>query len=145
MAQPDNMNDPDAVALPQVDVRYMPRGPLGGGPGLDASGLAEFGAIASAAGLERGQVMALVSRIQSNAAKSTLETLPELLRLVKNANDARINRIIQAVRNLPEAPIQPQSVWATLSGRYQQQVVSYVSRNEVLILLGQALVENLQT
>jgi hypothetical protein len=142
MTQPDTYDEPDG--LPQVNVRYMPPNPLGGRPGLDAAGLAEFGAVASAAGMERGQVMALVNRIQSTAARSTLETLPELLKLIKNANDARINRIIQAVRNLPEAPVQQQGLWATLNGR-NQPLVSYVSRNEVLILLGQALVENLQT
>ncbi len=143
MTQPDTYDS--ELGLGQVDVRYMPQHPLGGKPGLDAAGLAEFGAVAGAAGLERGMVVALVNRIQSNAAKSTLETLPELLKLIKGANDARINRIIQAVRNLPEAPIQQPGIWATLNGRNQQQVTSYVSRNEVLLLLGQALVENLQT
>jgi hypothetical protein len=111
---------------------------------MEAAALADFGALAGANNLERGTVVALVHRIQSTAAKSTLEAMPELLRLVKNANDARINKIIQAVRNLPEAPVQQQGLWATLNGR-QQPLVSYVSRNEVLILLGQALVENLQT
>jgi hypothetical protein len=143
MTQPDAY-DPEVTGLPEVGVRYTPQHPLGGRPGMEAAALADFGALAGANNLERGTVVALVHRIQSTAAKSTLEAMPELLRLVKNANDARINKIIQAVRNLPEAPVQQQGLWATLNGR-QQPLVSYVSRNEVLILLGQALVENLQT
>jgi len=140
MTQPDAY-DPEVTGLPEVGVRYTPQHPLGGRPGLEAAALADFGALAGANNLERGTVVALVHRIQSTAAKSTLEVMPELLRLVKNANDARINKIIQAVRNLPEAPVQQQGIWS----RRNQPLVSYVSRNEVLILLGQALVENLQT
>lgn len=129
----------------QVDVRYAPQTALRGGYGVGAADLAELGAVAGAIGLETDAVVALVNRVQSTSARATLEDLPELLKLVKSANDARINRIIQAVRGLPEAPTQQQGIWATLNGRGQQQVVSYVSRDSVLVLLGQALVENLRT
>lgn len=138
---------PDAVdRIGQVDVRYAPQATLRGGSGISAADLAELGAVAGGIGLEVDAVVALVNRVAATSARATLEDLPELLKLVKNANDARINRLIQAVRSLPEAPIQQQpGVWATLSGRGQQQAGSYVSRNEVLVLLGQALVENLRT
>lgn len=142
------MTEPDTLDrnLGQVDVRYMPQAALrGGGPGMNAADLAKLGAVAGAIGLEADAVVALVDRISSTSARATLEDLPELLKLVKSANDARINRLIQAVQALPEAPIQQQGIWATLNGRNQQQINSYVNRNEVLVLLGQALVENLRT
>lgn len=137
-------HDPELGGLEEVAVRLTPAPPLGGRPALNAASLADFGAQAGAQGLERGAVTSLVNRIQTTAAKTTLEMLPEVLRLVKDANDARINKIIQAVRNLPEAPVQQSGLWSRLNGQ-QPTLVSYVSRNEVLLLLGQALVENLQT
>lgn len=140
MTQPDTY-DPELGALEHVDVRVMPAPPMGGRPALDASRLAEFGAMAGSQGIEHGRVVALVNRIQSTAAKTTLEMLPELLKLVRETNDARIHRIMQAVRNLPEAPLQPQGIWASLNGR-NQPLNSYVGRNEVLAILAQALVEN---
>jgi len=141
MTQPDTFDR----SMGQVDVRYMPRATLkGGGAGVGAADIAELGAVAGAIGLEVDAVVALVNRVSATSARATLEDLPELLKLIKTANDARINRLIQAVRGLPEAPVQQQGLWATLNGR-NQQVVSYVSRNEVLVLLGQAIVETLQT
>jgi hypothetical protein len=97
-------------------------------------------------GLERGEMAELVGKVQTTAAKTTLEVLPDLLALVKRANQARINRLIQAVRALQEAavPLPATGLRAVLGVQpiQTQPMASLVSRDAVIALLSQALVEN---
>lgn len=123
----------------EVDVRLMPQGPLTRRPGVDAVSMVDLGAMAAAVGMERHKVLALVRRVQNNAVQTTLESVPGLLELVREANEARINTLMQAVRALPEAS-QPVGMLAALRG--QQPTVSLVARDAVLALLSAALVQS---
>jgi hypothetical protein len=135
---------PSADPGVDIDVRFMPDPPTGGRPALSALALADFGALAGAMGLERGEMAELVSKIQTTAAKTTLEVLPDLLALVKRANQARINRLIQAVRALQAVPLPATGLRAVLGVQpiQTQPMASLVSRDAVIALLSQALVEN---
>ncbi len=123
----------------EVDVRLMPQGPVRRGAGVDALSMVDLGALAGAAGLERHKVLSLVRRVQNLAVQTTLESIPGLLDLVREANEARINSLMQAVRALPEAA-PPVGFWGTLNGR--QQMVSLVTRDSVLALLTAAMVQS---
>ncbi len=134
--------DPQQVLPVDVAIRTMPEPPLGGRPAINAISMAEMGALAGAAGLERGQLTSLMRRIQTMAVEVTLGSMNELISAMHNMNTARLNTLAQQVRNLPEAPLRPVGVMQAVFGVSQTPVVSYVSRAEVLQLIALAMVQN---
>lgn len=129
--------------MPSTQVRIMPPPPGGGRPALSAVALADLGAMAGAHGLERGAVTKLLNLVQTNSAQTAIALMPHLFELIKDANHARINRITQAIRVLPQVPVpQPTGVRAMLGVAPLLPQQAYVSLDAVIAILAAAQVEN---
>lgn len=122
--------------LHSTPVRVLPVHPLGGRPAVDATQLVEVGAMAGAFGVERGDVVALLHRLQVMNMQSSLAALPEVMELIKKANVDRLNTLVQKVRGMAEYG---GGIGRIFNG---QANVSLVSRQEVINLLTAAMVEN---
>jgi hypothetical protein len=126
----------------EIPVRTAAPHPLGS-PGVSGTRMAELGAKAGAVGLENGAVTKLANRMQTAAYEAALDNVEALLDDVMVVVGARLNRLLQDVRALPEqAMAQPQGVIGTLLGAPRvQPTVSLVTRDQVLQLISQAMVE----
>lgn len=133
--QPTN-TQADLYARAAGPVRLMPPHPLGT-PGLSATDMADFGAIAAARGLERGDITGFMQTVQATAAEVSLRNATTLLDLVDKATKHRVDRIAQAVRAMPDVAV------PGLAGLVHraQGPTGLISRNEVLMLLTAAASE----
>lgn len=133
----------DHDSLPDVSVRVTPQHPLGSrSTQVNGAQMAELGAMLAAAGAERGTATALLHLLQANTIQTFLGTLPDLLVKVQEWQQARLNRVMQAIKALPEAPVQQQGFLGRVMAPVQQgPQPSYVSRDQVLQVIAQAMVE----
>lgn len=120
----------------------MPQGPTGAGTKLDALALAEMGAQIGALTNERGAAAALIESIQIATIQVVLQQLPEILTKVRSWEQARFQRLMTAVRGLPEAPLNQGLLGRMLAT--QPPINSYVDRAEVIRLIQAAMSENPQ-
>lgn len=72
--------------------------------GHSTATLAELGARAGAMGLEASTVNRLVASLQETAHGAALDTLDKALGVVQDIVDARLNTLLQAVRELHDIP-----------------------------------------
>jgi hypothetical protein len=98
--------DQDQVSIPQPRLRYMPPPPMGSGVKVDAFDLLRMGAEAGARGIEGGKVTELAHTMQSGMVSAVVAMMPDVLKVVKEVSDARLNRILQAVDKLTSVPVQ---------------------------------------
>lgn len=139
----------DVMAVSQVPVqvrnnptaRVVPLPPLGNhGVELSAAEAMEMGALMGALGLEKGALSDLVQELQRVNMTAQLQALPLILDLMKRANDARLNRLVQTVRALPETRV------TTIGHRWSGEIpISQVSRDAVIAAIQQAMNEPLNT
>jgi hypothetical protein len=131
----DSEHQEVSVEVGSPPVRLMPRHPLGGRPAIDGTDLVELGTMAGAIGVERSEMIRMMHKLQEMAMTSSLQTLPLVMEMVKQANQARINSVIQKVRMMPEFG---GGIMRTLNGNGN---VSLVSRIDVINILTAAMVE----
>ena len=120
----------------ETPMRLMPRPPLGGRAGISGTDLVELGTLAGAIGVERGDMVRMMHRLQELSMDLSLRTLPMVMELVKQANQARLNTVIQKVRMMPEFG---GGLMRTLNGNGN---ISLVSRVDVINILTAAMVES---
>lgn len=133
---------PDYSENIPVDVRATPQHPLGGNLSkLDAVQMAELGALIGSLGAEKGAMTSLLHSFQAATIQAWITHLPEILGKLREWERARFNRLLQAVRALPEAPIQQSFLSRLTAPSTPQQVSSYVERAEVLRLITAAMEE----
>lgn len=70
-------------------------------PALNASDLAELGALYVTAGFTTVQARAMVQKVQQVAAQVAMLTAPDILDEVRKIQEARILEMLQRVRLLP--------------------------------------------
>lgn len=132
----------DNASMPDVSVRVTPPHPLGSRSRVNGAEMAELGAMLAAAGAERGAATALFHLLQDNTIQTFLRTMPDVLTKVQEWQQARLNRVMQAIKALPEAPVQQQGFLGRVMAPVQQgPQPSYVSRDQVLQVIAQAMVE----
>lgn len=109
---------------------------------LTAVRMADLGARAGALGLERGAVTKMVTGIQAAARAAALEVLERALEDVMNVVEARLNRVLQETRALPEKarPTSPPGLLGPFM-RPDPPVESLVSRDQVLATVMAAMLE----
>ena len=131
------MADSDmAHAEAEVPVRLMPRPPLGGRPSVSGTDLVELGTMAGALGVERSEMIRMMHKLQELGMNLSLQAMPLMMEMVKQANTARLNTVIQKVRMMPEFN---GGVARMFSGNGN---VSLVSRLDVINILTTAMVES---
>ncbi len=146
------------VSVQPTGVWALPSGPMGSGTSLDTMDVVNFTSIAAARGLEGATINKLMQQMQANSMRANLASVNDVLELVKEANMARINRVIQQVRAIPTTTLAgppPATGWRAALGLqpaadyYQQQQrqvntaqPAYVSVDAVLAILTAALAEN---
>lgn len=131
------------VSSVPVQVRTIPMSPHGtNGLQLGASEAVELGSILGAMGLERGAVASLVEDLQRVTMTAHLNALPLILDRLREANKARINRLIQQIQLLPEMSAVNQGVWSKITTA-PGALTSTVSRQQVLDALNAAMNEPL--
>lgn len=128
------------VPLP-AQVRTLATGPNGNnGTQVSAALALELGAMLGAIGVEQGAVAALIEFLQQITMTTHLQALPTILDKIKDANKARLNRLIQQVQLLPEMSAVNQGVWSKITTA-PGQLASTVSRDAVKNLLVAAMNE----
>lgn len=126
-----------------VPVRLTPTTPVGTGAlgHLTAAQMAELGAMLGSLGAEKGAVAAILDSLQSVTIQVWIQQLPMLLAKMQAWEKARFQRLLQAVRAMPEAPLMNQGILNRIMGTTQVPINSYVDRNEVMRLITQAMAE----
>lgn len=121
--------------LPAVgDVRLTTPHPLGGrATQVDGIKMAELGALVGARGAEKGAMTSLLQELQAATLQSWITHLPSILGKFRNWEVARLNRLMQRVRSLPEAA-PPPGILSRVTG-VAGTPVSLVSRDQVLQLI----------
>lgn len=124
------------------DVPVTVRPSVKGGGQLSGIRMAEFGAMAAAAGYEADEVGGFISDVTLAAHSTVMSMLPGMLAKLTSIQKARIQRIMQAVRALPDYSlvIQP-GPWQRLTGVAQQPPTRLVSMEAVLQILATAAEE----
>lgn len=128
----------DVALIPdqQVDLHAM-------NGGLDAGRMAILGAAAGALGLENSAVGRLTDRMAKAAYHAALANVEELLGEVHGVVGARLNRLLQDVRELPEQamPEEQGVVALLLKTPRRMPTQSLVSRDAVLAMIAKAMAE----
>lgn len=119
----------------ETPMRLMPRPPLGG-RGANSTEMVEFATVAGAMGIERGDMVRMMHRLQELSMDLSMRALPMMMDMVKQANQARLNTVLQKVRLMPEFG---GGLMRTLNGNGN---ISLVSRQDVINLLTAAMVES---
>lgn len=124
---------------PAVSVTPVP--PLGA-PSTTVSvyDVAATGAILAAMGMEKSSVTSLLHEFQAATNRAFLSALPGLLDKLRGVQEARLKRVIQEIRALPEAVV-PQGLLSRLMSGPTMVIDSLVRREDVLRILTVALVE----
>lgn len=116
------------------DVRLTTPHPLGGNSTqIDGIKMAELGALVGARGAEKGAMTSLLQELQAATLQSWITHLPSILSKFRGWEVARLNRLMQRVRSLPEAA-PPPGILSRVAGTAGVPV-SLVSREQVLQLI----------
>lgn len=130
--------DVDPVPNYHQPTRLAPRHPAGNPPGVSATFMAELGAISASTGMEVSAITGFLHHVQNVAIEVTLNSVVQLLRDIRRAQEARLNTIAQEVRALPPCP----APGGFLGGFNQQDQLirqTYVSRDAVLAAIQRAI------
>lgn len=129
------------TSTPPPPVRFTSQDALGGSASqLDAIQLAEMASRLGARGAEIGAVAAILQSLQAASIQVWMTHLPSFLAKINEWERAKLNRIMTAIQQLPEAA-PPPGLFARMSAPVGQ-VQSVVSRSAVQQIIAQAMAEN---
>lgn len=124
----------EVIPVSDVDVRVTSQAPHGGNmTKVDAIQVAELGALMGALGAERGAMTHLFQEFQSATIQTWMTHMPSLLNRIREWERARFNRLIQAVRAMPEANVQ--GLMSRLMANPNTSPRSLVDREQVIQLI----------
>lgn len=142
--------EPVHPALPQQQPHMMPPGSMGPGSRHQAVHLLQLGALAGARGMSEAAVTTFHGKVQDLAVQVTLASARELMELVDQVVQARLNEVAAAINGLhrttPMAMLPPQGALSRLLNGVQQPdptvpQPAYVSLDGVQQIIASAIAQ----